>query len=688
MSKAENRTGRTFAAIGHRGSEARSQDQGSADGNAACSTDRLPDGPRGIRGAAKGYGGERQPTSRLRVVLYARYSSDQQNPTSIEDQFRICRHYAARQDWDVVATYADAAKSGTSMILRPELLRMLEDAKHSKFDVVLAEAMDRLSRDQADMATISKRLRFHEITLITLEEGVVTRMHIGMKGTMNEQFIETLGNKVHRGIEGRVLEGTVVQLPYGYNIVRRFENDGITVIKGKREINPVQAEIVRRIFREYAAGISPLEIARRLNEEGIPGPKGGRWSSSSVRGHPKNGTGIINNPLYIGKLVWNRARKIRNPETGKEIARLNPPAEWIITDVPHLRIVDDDLWNAVRARQADLQETYSKIIASVRAYHRANPGLWLSATHRPQTPLSGLIYCQLCDSRYNKRGQDYFGCSKHIRSKGCSNSRSVHRRVLESCVVDGVRELLADSEVVSEAMRTYLAAMERLSRERTGSRASKVKLLEQVQGKVKEITRAIEDGGYSRALGERLRELEARRDELEAHLVPVAVPEALPPIEEFLRRVENLVETLRDPDISQEAWGLIRGLIDRIVVLPDPNKRGKFSMTLHGDLAAVLTQASASPTGLQFQRTYNVEVPRKKTVSRKPRIGRPLTKETRERIARARKGQPAWNKGISNPLSAENGRKGAEKLRSKATGRKRCYRPDGSWTWTYPEVHV
>ena len=123
-------------------------------------------------------------------------------------------------------------------------------------------------------------------------------------------------------------------------------------IRGERKINEAKAETVRRIFREFAAGTSPRAIARRLNEDGVPAPSAGKlWTDSSLRGRAGRGTGIVNNELYIGRLVWNRQRFMKNPETGKRVARINPPDDWIVTEVPELRIVDDALWQAAKDRQ-------------------------------------------------------------------------------------------------------------------------------------------------------------------------------------------------------------------------------------------------------------------------------------------------------------------------------------------------
>ena len=119
---------------------------------------------------------------------------------------------------------------------------------------------------------------------------------------------------------------------------------------------------MRRVFRDFAAGTSPRAIARRLNDEGVPGPSGKLWTDSTIRGHAKRGTGLINNELHIGRLVWNRLRYVKNPETGKRVSRINPPEDWIVTEVPELRIVDDALWKAVKARQGELNEKYATVI--------------------------------------------------------------------------------------------------------------------------------------------------------------------------------------------------------------------------------------------------------------------------------------------------------------------------------------
>ncbi|WP_298283578.1 recombinase family protein, partial [Acidocella sp.] len=228
-----------------------------------------------------------------RVALYARYSSDLQRDTSIEDQLRLCREYAARQGWVVVDSYSDRAISGASM-LRPGVQDLLGDAGRRRFDLVLTEGLDRLSRDQEDTARMFKQLTFAGIKLFTLADGEIGELHIGFKSTLNALYLKDLAAKTHRGLRGRVEAGkSGGGNSYGYAVRRGFTADG-SVTTGEREIIPAEADIVRRIFQEYAVGKSPRHIAIELNHEGIPAPGGAAWGQSTINGNAERGTGVLN----------------------------------------------------------------------------------------------------------------------------------------------------------------------------------------------------------------------------------------------------------------------------------------------------------------------------------------------------------------------------------------------------------
>ena len=105
----------------------------------------------------------------MKIALYARYSSDNQRDASIADQLRICRAYAEKQGWRVVEEYCDHAVSGASL-LRSGIQALIADALRGRFQLVVAEAMDRLSRDQEDIAGLFKRMAYADVKIVTLSE--------------------------------------------------------------------------------------------------------------------------------------------------------------------------------------------------------------------------------------------------------------------------------------------------------------------------------------------------------------------------------------------------------------------------------------------------------------------------------------------------------------------------------------
>ena len=227
----------------------------------------------------------------MKVAIYARYSSENQRDASIADQFRICREFAERQGWKIEREYSDHAMSGATL-MRPGFQAMMGVALRKEVDIVLAEALDRFSRDQEDTAGLFKRLTFAGVSIVTLAEGDITFLHIGLKGMMNAMFLKELADKTRRGLRGRIENGKAGGgLCHGYRVVRRFENGVVTT--GEREINEEEASVVRRIFHGYAAGASPKQIAKTLNREGIPGPQAALWSPSTIHGNPKRGMGVL-----------------------------------------------------------------------------------------------------------------------------------------------------------------------------------------------------------------------------------------------------------------------------------------------------------------------------------------------------------------------------------------------------------
>ncbi len=516
----------------------------------------------------------------MRAAIYARYSSDNQRDASIADQLRICREFAERQGWQIAEEYTDHAVSGASL-LRPGMQALIADAALGRFHLVLSEAMDRLSRDQEDIAGLFKRMAYADVKIVTLSEGEVTALHVGLKGTMNSLFLKDLADKTRRGLRGRIEQGkSGGGNSYGYDVVHTSHGDG-SVDRGERRINPVEAATITEIFERYTQGASPRAIAKHLNDEGIPGPSGKAWGASTINGNVTRGTGILNNELYIGRLIWNRLRYVKDPETGKRVSRLNPESAWIITDVPELRIISDALWQRVKDRQQ-----------SVKRDSNGERPFW--DRRRPRYLLSGLVTCGCCGGGYTAVGRTHLGCATS-RDKGtCDNKATIKREVLEDMVLDGLRHHLMAPELFAVFCDEFTKEFNRLNREKQASRSHTEAELHKVERSIHKLIEAIMEGIPALTIKDKMIALEARKQALQADLAAVPSDEPLlhPNMSTLYRRkVEELTTALLSEETRATAFELIRSLIDGIVLTPHD---GDLKIDLTGSLAGILSLCSGS----------------------------------------------------------------------------------------------
>ncbi len=516
----------------------------------------------------------------MKVALYARYSSEHQRDASIEDQLRICRQRAERENWTIVDSYTDRAISGASL-LRPGIQELIQDAQRGRFEMIVAEAMDRLSRDQEDIAGLFKRMSFAGVKLFTLSEGEVGQLHIGLKGTMNALFLKDLADKTRRGQRGRIEGGkSGGGLCYGYDVIRAIGADGQPVT-GERKINAAEADVVRRIFVEYAAGKSSRTIACKLNADGIAGPQGRAWGPSTIHGNIARRNGVLNNELYVGRLVWNRQRFLKDPESGKRIARGNPESEWVVQTVPELRIVDDRLWANVRERQSSLKVSSSETGANPTAERR-----------RPKYLFAKLTRCGACGGGYNLISGTLLGCAT-ARNKGtCANRLNIRRDTLEAAVLDGLRDQMMEPALFKEFCDEFTREVNRLRMVGSASLEAKRAELPKIVRQIRGIIEAIKDGLYQSSMKAEMERLEGRKAELEHALAEAEAPPPLlhPSLAEVYRqKVTTLADALTREDTRDNAAEIIRSLVSAIVLTPED---GKLAITLQGDLAAMLSHAA------------------------------------------------------------------------------------------------
>jgi site-specific DNA recombinase len=276
-----------------------------------------------------------QDTKRLRCAIYARFSTNLQRSASIDDQIRQCREYADRNGYLVVDGYvrSDEAISGATLQGRKGLESLVDAAKKTPrpFDAILLDDTSRLARSTADASKTVEILKFNSVAVISISQGIDSRESgarqlLTLNAMMDEEFNVGVADKVHRGQEGRVLQGLVSGgRCYGYRNVpiedpTRIAKYGRPAVTGVRaEIVEEQANVVRRIFKMCSDGMSLSKMAKMLNADGVLSPEPSRnrkirsWCPSSIRE-------LLLNERYKGINVWKltfgtgrRRTEIRKP---------------------------------------------------------------------------------------------------------------------------------------------------------------------------------------------------------------------------------------------------------------------------------------------------------------------------------------------------------------------------------------
>ncbi len=518
----------------------------------------------------------------MRTVIYARFSSKLQNDRSIEDQISMCRERAEREDWTIVEVFTDYAIGGGKGIegQRPGIAALLASVEAGGVDQVLTESTDRLARHQGDDYAIREIIEHAGARLFTLMEGVVDDITGTFKGLMNARFRKDLAVRIKRGQRGMVQQGRApAGIAFGYRRANRLDERG-DLVRGLREIDTDQAAIVVRIFTEYAAGISPQQIAERLNAEGVPGPRGHGWAESTIRGDVKRGNGILRNRLYAGELVVSRNSKVVEPRSRSTRIRPNPQEQWVTHPVPDLRIVEAHLWQAVQDR---LDETR---------------GVPIHVQRRPKHMLSGLGRCGVCGGGWIRVGRDYWGCGRSKDGGRCTNKRTLSTVTFEQRVLEQLGTHLLDPELVAAYVREYHREYARRTADLGRDRAQLDRKLAEAKRRIERFVAAIGEGmgdiaeireGLARARAERER-AQAAIDHAEALPVMALHPTIA---DQYRRQVASLGEALSGNEATRlEAIPKLRELIDAITITPAPSLRGSI-VTVEGRLNAILRLAGA-----------------------------------------------------------------------------------------------
>lgn len=377
-----------------------------------------------------------------RCAIYVRYSDDQQRTTSLDDQIRRCRDLAVQHGLplDDVQIYQDAAITGKAQgeDKRKAFQQLLEAWSQNAFDVLIVDELSRLSRDALTQAQIIRRLETSSRVRMITANGVDTarpgwQLLLGLEGIVSQQAGRDTKHRVVRGMIGQLERGYMIATPaFGYSLHRELDAQGNH--RGSRwVINETDAAVVRDVFDRRSRGQSMHEIARSLNEQGIPTRRAGRnadggyWRPSSIRN-------LLSNTIYKGVFVWNGSTtaRFRAQKRGYEL-------EQKIYERPELRLVSDDLWNTCNRK----------------AISRSGYG---GGRHA----LAGLVSCGYCASVLSVTSKSR---SRSLYCARCMVAKSVlgvAERLTGTVATDGLEQLLIHaarhflSEPFAEAFRASL----------------------------------------------------------------------------------------------------------------------------------------------------------------------------------------------------------------------------------------
>jgi DNA invertase Pin-like site-specific DNA recombinase len=445
----------------------------------------------------------------MKRAIYARYSSDLQRESSVEDQIRKCREFASVKNWTVLDEFVstDAAISGAAVAPRKALNALIAAAanKPRAFDRILVDDTSRLARNVADALKMVERLRYYGVGVSFVSQGIdslekTARQLVALHGMMDEEFLVGLADKVHRGQEGRVLKGmNPGGRCYGYINVpiedpARQGKYGRPAVTGViLQVHPEESQVVLRIFEMAARGFGLAHTSKILNAEGVPAPRPPKtrsmraWCPSAIRE-------ILRNERYRGVQIWNRTQKVRNPETGRKTSRPRPREDWKRVEVPEWRIVPEELWTAVQKRNQEMSRRFgaSRLGGMNRT---ANARSYL---------FSGLLRCGECGSRIviisgqGKRGYAKYGCPSHRYRGVCGNGVTIRQERLEQQLLAALELRILNSQLIEYTLQRFHDELKkRLKQMDLPPNRDLPHLREQLQAKAQRLADAVADAGHS-----------------------------------------------------------------------------------------------------------------------------------------------------------------------------------------------
>lgn len=402
----------------------------------------------------------------MNVVLYLRYSSDNQTEQSIEGQRRVCEEFCRKNHYFIDREYIDRATSAfKETTKRTNFLQMIEDAKKKEFDAVVVYKLDRFARSRTDSAIFKSQLKKYGVKVISATENISDNpegiiLESVLEG-MAEFYSMELSQKVKRGLKESILKGkvSVANLPLGYD-----QDENMHYV-----INEKEAVIVRRVFNDYLNGKTFPTIARELNREGYRQKNGAEFKDTSFYY-------LIKNERYIGRITFE----------GEVYEGFIPP------------IIDMSTWNAIQDKMDSKRRNKVK---------------------KSDYLLSAKVFCSKCGcnmpgttSTIKGHQYSFYRC----KTKSCGYV-AIKKELVEDLVFNTIQEEFNDENIERIADEII-----KINDENIGNaldpRIAIENEIKDYDKKIKNIAKVIEDGMATKTLVARLDELEELKEKAELRL--------------------------------------------------------------------------------------------------------------------------------------------------------------------------
>ena len=490
-----------------------------------------------------------------RVAAYCRVSTDREEQEhSFETQKAMYTEMIMmKPTWQMAGIYADEGITGTVAKKRPGFMKMIEDCRKGKIDMIVTKSVSRFSRNNLDCLMYVRELKQLGIPIIFEKEGINTiqvssELLLTLFGALSQAESESISMNVKLGIRQSLKNGNV---RFSYKTFLGYRKGA----DGQPEIVPEQADIVRRIYNDFLAGATYLEIAKRLTEENVPTMGGGnRWFSERIKS-------ILKNEKYKGDALLQKTYII--DPISKRVKKNNGELPMYYVENSHPAIIERRIFDRVqeeiarRAGKKKVKQTGTKTELG---------------RYSGKYALTELLYCGECGTPYRRCTWSRDGKKKIVwrcvsrldyGKKYCKNSPSVEESRLHNAIAAAITKKANSEEINIGGIMDHIESFG--SRRDSDGIIQRQRQIAEIEKVIDDLARLNSDEAQSGELDYKFSELYAElysvKDEIEEMQSDVSALDG-----DMLNEMREVVTGLKNHPVEYDDK-VVRQLIDCIKVM-------------------------------------------------------------------------------------------------------------------------